>query len=77
MKIVSFLIDDKKRQIQGAIIKAENPCKCGCSTKPFVLISNGKYGLSAKFESKSELDKFKQQVNQLSTPTRNKTISKK
>ena len=65
MKIISFLIEDKKRQIQEPVIKAENPCACGCSPAPFILTSDGKSGISAKFESQKELNDFKKQVNKL------------
>lgn len=65
MIIESFLIEDKKRQIQGPVLKAENACSCGCSPVPFVLISDGKTGINAKFESQKELNEFKKQINRL------------
>ena len=65
MIVESFLITDKKRQIQGPVLKAENACACGCSPLTFILISDGKSGLNAKFESLKELDEFKKQVNKL------------
>ena len=68
MLIESFLIEDEKRQVQGQHLTAENPCACGCSPNPFVLISNGKFGLNARFEFEDELKEFKEQVNQLQLP---------
>ena len=68
MRIDLFRVNDRKRQIQGPALKAELPCACGCSPLPYVLISNGRTGLSAKFESQKELDDFRVQVNKLKIP---------
>ena len=45
--------------------KASNPCPCGCSPKPFVLISDGTIGLTVRFENEEELEGFKSQVRVL------------
>ena len=55
----------KGRQKGSPEVMASNPCPCGCSPKPFVLISNGTIGLTACFESEEELEAFKSQVRVL------------
>ena len=64
MKIISFKII-KPFCIEGIELKAENKCPCGCSPHPFVLISDGKKGMTAEFRSEEELNKFKKQVKGL------------
>ena len=55
----------KGMQEGNPMIKASNPCPCGCSPKPFVLISDGAIGLTVRFETKEELETFKSQARVL------------
>jgi hypothetical protein len=43
-------------------IEASSPCPCGCSPKPFVFITDGKLGLTVRFETQEELHTFQGQV---------------
>lgn len=69
MEIFSFKIDPKtvkRGQQEGEpLVRVSNPCPCGCSSKPFVSISDGNVGVTVRFETEAELDNFKSQVNQL------------
>lgn len=69
MEIFSFSInpDDVKvgRQEGEPFVRVSNPCPCGCSPKPFVSISDGKVGVTVRFETETELSNFKEQVNQI------------
>lgn len=69
MKIFSFKIDPKavaRGQQEGEpFTRVSPPCPCGCSPSPFVSISDGTVGVTVRFQSADELEKFKAQVNQL------------
>lgn len=69
MQILTWKVEpelvEKGRQNGTPEIKASSPCPCGCSPKPFVLISDGQSGLTARFENQEELDQFKLQVTHM------------
>ncbi len=66
MEIIRWKVEaglvDKGMQDPAPRIKASSPCPCGCSPKPFVLITDGELGLTVRFDTEGELDTFKQQV---------------
>jgi hypothetical protein len=69
MEIFKWNVEPKavKKGVQHGepYVTASNPCPCGCSPKPFVLISNGKIGLTVCFETAEELESFKSKVRVL------------
>lgn len=69
MQILTWRVDPelvaKGRQDDKPGIEASSPCPCGCSPKPFVLISDGITGLTARFETQDELNRFKLQVKRM------------
>lgn len=72
MEVFSFKIDPedvKKGRVEvEPNVRASNPCPCGCAPKTFVLISDGKIGLTARFETEEELTRFKDAVRVLQMP---------
>ena len=72
MDVFSFGIDPKdvrEGRAEGEpFVRASNPCPCGCSPKTFVSLSDGKVGVTARFETDEELQQFKQSVAVLQMP---------
>jgi hypothetical protein len=64
MRILSFKIGDK-RQVQGAGVRVGGRCGCGCTTRPFVTLSDGERGLTLRFETDQDLQTFKDAVKKL------------
>lgn len=54
-----------KLTVQKETVKVANACPCGCSKYPFIYIFDGKVGMTVEFQTKKELDEFKEQVNDL------------
>ena len=63
MKILSFKIGEG--QIQGAGVRVGGRCGCGCTTRPFVMLSDGERGLTLSFENGDDLHQFKHAVKHL------------
>lgn len=69
MRVIRFHIEQrlvkKGQQVGGQFLEVSNACRCGCSPLPFVSLSDGKTGLTARFQEQAELERFKEQVRQL------------
>ena len=66
MKIYQFKIEPKNEcQVQGEFLRVSSPCPCGCSPHPFILISDGRIGITCAFLNRKELSAFKKQVREL------------
>lgn len=72
MEVFSFRIepeDVRAGRVEGEpFVRVQNPCPCGCAPKTFVSVSDGKVGVTARFETEQELEKFKQSVAVLEMP---------
>jgi hypothetical protein len=70
MEILKWQVEaglvDKGMRDPTPRIDASNPCPCGCSPKPFVLICNGTIGLTVLFDTEEELEAFKSKARVLS-----------
>ena len=63
MQLLSFKIG--KGQVQGRRLRVGGRCGCGCSTRPFVMLSDGERGLTLRFENGDDLTQFKCAVKNL------------
>jgi hypothetical protein len=73
MRILSFKIGDK-RQVQGAGVRVGGRCGCGCTTRPFVTLSDGERGLTLRFETDQDLQQFKHAVKHLTMQSYGKEL---
>ena len=70
MRIYQYPISEEEvkagRQHGEQRLSVQSPCPCGCSPRPFVLVSDGRLGMTTEFESRAELASFKEAVKRMS-----------